>query len=278
MRSSRSSPSSAPSSRRCRPGVKVVVLPLTLSCAPLAADPWGFDAPLPRGQEPRGPPPPAAPSSATFFTGPERLAISRALGAARLRDASPRATGDLCNPAIHEHSLRSPETHLAPSTRHLAVALSSWALALSDDRRVRSGWRGAPCGVTPVELHRNRTRSARAAQVPSSFTWPRGGGPRSEAPDPPQKGHAGRALSRSAWLGHLLSRARGSLAGEADRSGRLRAVPEPALGFAAHRRPARARSAASRPARAGRLGRGPASHVPPRRGPRSAEPKVSSIR
>jgi len=211
MRSSRSSPSSAPSSRRCRPGVKVVVLPLTPSCAPLAAGPWGFDAPLPRGQEPRGPPPSAAPSSATFFTGPERLAISRALGAARLRDASPRAKGDLCNPAIHEHSLRSPETHLAPSTRHLAVALSSWALALSDDRRVRSGWRGAPCGVTPVELHQNRTRSARAAQVPSSFAWPCGGGPRSGAPDPPQKGHAGHALSRSDWLGHLLSRARGSI-------------------------------------------------------------------
>jgi len=142
--SSRSSPSSAPSSRRCRPGEKVVVLPLTPSFKLLPAGRWDLTPSFPRARAPR--------------TASARRAVKR--------DVLHRSRAPSCNPAIHEHSPRSPETLCAPTIRHLAVALSFWAFALSDHRRVRSGWRGAPCGVTPAELHRNRTRSARAAQVP----------------------------------------------------------------------------------------------------------------
>jgi len=71
--------------------------------------------------------------------------------------------------AIREHNPGSPETPLASSTHHLAVMLSSGVLAPKDRRRMRSGWRGLPRGATPVELPRNRTRSARAAQVPPIF-------------------------------------------------------------------------------------------------------------
>jgi hypothetical protein len=211
--------------------VKVVVLPLTLSVELLPAGRWALTPSFPR-QEPRGPTLPAAPSSATFFTGPERLAISGALDAARLRDALPNAIGDLCNPAIHEHSPRSPETLCAPTIHHLAVALSSWVFTLSDHRRVRSGWRAAPCGVTPVELPRNRTRSARAAQVPPIHVSPRGITLDVHYPDP---------LGSDTFCRELVELP----AGEADTSGRLRAVSELTLDFAVYRRPAFARSAAA---------------------------------
>jgi hypothetical protein len=51
--SSRSSPSSAPSSRRCRPGVKVVVLPLTPSLELLPAGLWDLTPNVPRARAPR---------------------------------------------------------------------------------------------------------------------------------------------------------------------------------------------------------------------------------
>jgi hypothetical protein len=152
LSSSRSSPSSALSSRRCRPGGKVIVLPLTPSFELLPAERWDLTPSIPRAGAPR--------------TASVRRAVKR--------DVLRRSRAPGCNPAIHEHSPRSPETLRAPTIRHFAVALSSWAFALSDHRRVRSGWRGAPCGVTPVELHRTRTRSARAAQVPP-ITWVREG-------------------------------------------------------------------------------------------------------
>jgi hypothetical protein len=155
-------------------------------------------------------------------------------------------------------------------------------------RYVTSQWR-CPSGLSPcraiVECDPGGVELL-AESRQSSFI---GTGPDRLAPHRcrPSRGstrdHARRALSRSAWPGHLLSRARGATGWRGRylrrlrASGRLRAVPEPTSGFAAYRRPAFARSAACRPALAGRLARGPASRDPPRRGPRSAEPKVSSI-
>jgi len=67
--------------------------------------------------------------------------------------------------AIHEHSLGSPETPLKASIHHLAMTLSFRAFALG--RSTLASWVAfTPRGATPVELPRNRTRSARAAQVP----------------------------------------------------------------------------------------------------------------
>lgn len=197
------------------------------------------------------PSPTAAPSSTAFFSGLERLPSPEApvsLACAMFRGALPStsATSVIC-----EHSLGSPETPIAASIRHLAVTLSSSAFALSDDRRLRAGWRVAPCGDAPVELPRNRTRSARAAQVPPIHVAP--------------KEYARRALSRSAWLGHLVV--------AISWIGRLKrptypgfyALPELAVDFSVHRGHAFAMPAAPRPAFAGRGQRALRSRSPAKR-------------
>jgi len=157
--------------------------------------------------------------------------------------------------AIHEHSLGSPETPLAASIRHLAMTLSSWALAPSDDRRLQAGWRFAPRGATPVELPRNRTRSARAAQVPPIHGSPRGA---------PLDVHYPAPLGSDTLCRKLVDRP----VGETDPSERSRALTELTLDFSVRHGPAFAKPAASRPALAGPLAKGPTAHVP-REGDRS---------
>jgi hypothetical protein len=132
--------------------------------------------------------------------------------------------------AIYEHNPRSPETPFASSTHHLAVTLSSRAFAPSDRRRMRPGWREHPCGCHASRASSEQDQIGSRRTGAAHFCDPLGVTIDAHYPDP-------------FWLGHPLSRARGSPAGEADRSGRLRTLAEPAVDFSVHRRHAFARPA-----------------------------------
>lgn len=199
MSSSRGSPGSAPFSQRCGPREKVVDLPLARSFTPLGVEL--------RGLTPSAPPQSCEERTASACRAVKRGGLRRssapcdlrAPDVARSREASPDVPLDLCNLAIHEHRLRSPETPsrtVDTPPRGDAVFLGSRPVRPST-RAIRVAW--PPRGGTPVELHRNRTRSARAAQVLSIHVKTRG------MHVSPRGAEIEQAVFRSASLGHLLS-------------------------------------------------------------------------
>jgi len=170
MSSSRSSPSSAPSSAALSAGSEGRCPASDALCRASPRRSLGFDPQPPAGRSPEDrlcPPRRQARRSSPVQSALPSPARSMPLACAMLCltlseiFATLRSTStapDRLKPFAHRRYVTSAVTR--------TTALSSWVFTLSDHRRVRSGWRAAPCGVTPVELPRNRTRSARAAQVP----------------------------------------------------------------------------------------------------------------
>lgn len=251
---SRDSPGGAPSSRLCRPGEKVVVSPLTLSVATLAAGASGFYAQILRDIRRQG-----------RLRPPRRQALrsSSTQSAFRRRDTQPRSLAR-CSAGRRRRllqPLRSTSTapdHLKP---HCRVDTSP------RDDAVLLGFRplGPSTLASRVALCPSQGHASRASSEQDQIGSRRTGAAHSRNP-------RGAALDvhYPAPLGSdtLCRKLVGAPAGEADTPERSRALAELTVGFSAHRRPAFARPAAVRPARAGRPARGPASHAPPRRGPR----------
>jgi hypothetical protein len=175
--------------------------------------------------------------------------------------------------AIHEHSLRSPETpdFACPMGFEPHLGLGFGPAPSSSI----TGWCSDPCGATPTELRRVRTRSAFAAQETSHGRDSRGVDQAGLYPDPSNLDTFCRELA-------------GLPAGEADSPRRLRTFTEPTRDLNRIRTsrvlprvpdhgPAFAKPAAFRPACAGRSAVRTASRPAPRREERSAAPKVSSV-
>ena len=156
--SSRSPPGGAPSSRRYRPGAKVVILPLTLSFALFAEQSLRERSRDDRLRPPRRQAPRSSPVQSAFHRRHTQCrSLARCVAEQCLRFLQPLRSTSTASDRLKPH--RSSETSPCGD----AVLRG---FAPSDDRCIRAGWRLAPCGVTPTELRWNRTRSARAAQVP----------------------------------------------------------------------------------------------------------------
>jgi hypothetical protein len=204
MSSSRSSPGSAPSSAALSAGSEGRRPASDALCRASPRRSLGFDAQLPAGRSPKdrlrpsrrqarrsSPVQSALPSPARSMPlacAMRRLTLPEIFATLRSTSTAP----DRLKPFAHRRYVTSQwRCPRGFSPRRTIVECDPGGVALLAESRQSSF-----IGTGPDRLAPHRCRP---------FALIREGSPRSGAPDPLQQDHARRALSRSAWLGHLLS-------------------------------------------------------------------------